>query len=219
MISLMKRNNKNIFPLLVLSNLFPLLGVMREGWPFFLVLYVFWLEMLIITFFEEIKMIVSRAGEHGWEKLRLMFFYGLVRGGIFCFYLIFIIVFIGLLGTSKEQHITVIKALIFRNTILNIAILNFIAYNLIDFIFNFILNKKYLKSKASDHNNIIDGRQVIVHIVVVLGAFLSNFILARSGNNYYYSNLGLVTLFIFVKIIGDFFSTANSEEDSPEVYI
>ena len=216
---IMKKNNRNIFPLLMLSNLFPLYGVMRDGWPFFLILYIFWFEMLIITVFEELKMYFSKEGEKGWDKFRKMFSYALIRLGIFCFYMIFIVVFVGLMGSSKDQLMTIFLAMAFRNTIFNIAILNFVAYNFLDFLFNFILNKKYVSSKTSDHYNILDGRQIVVHVVVVLGVFLSNYILKQSGNNYYYSNLALVVLFILIKTGADFFSLATREEDPGEIFI
>ena len=203
----------------MLSNLFPLYGVMREGWPFFLVLYIFWFEMLIVTFFEELKMFFSKSGEKGWDKIKTMFSFAIIRLGIFCFYMIFIVVFIGLIASGKEQHMTVFLAIAFRNTIFNIAILNYVAYNILDFIFNFLLNKKYLSSKPSDHYNILDGRQIVVHVVVVLGAFLSTYILKKSGNNYYYTNLALVALFILAKTIADFVGTRFTNDDEMETYI
>jgi hypothetical protein len=112
-----------------------------------------------------------------------------------------------------------VKAVAFRDLIFNIALLNFVAYNLLEFIFHFILNKKYRTSKPADHSNIIDGRQIVVHVVVVLGAFLSNFILERSGNNYYYSNLALVLLFIVVKTIADLVRFRMDKDEPEEIYI
>jgi Family of unknown function (DUF6498) len=215
----MDKNNRNIFPLLMLSNLFPLFGVLQEGWPFFLILYIFWFEMLIVTFFAELKMYFSRAGETGSEKARKMFSFGLARVGIFCFYMIFIVVFVGLLGTDRKQLFQVFRAMAFQDLIFNIAILNFLGYNFLEFLFYFILNKRYLSSRVADHTQVIDGRQIVVHVVVVLGAFLSNFILQKTGNNYYYSNLALVILFILFKMIADFVITRKPPEEPLEKYI
>lgn len=216
----MTKNKRHILSLLLLSNLFPLFGVLREGWPFFIVLFVFWVEMVIITGFSLLKMFVAQAGDTGWDKIRTMFNYALVRGGIFCFYLIFIVVFIGVMGSSSEQMIRIFRASSFRDPFFNIAILNFAAYNLLEFLFFYMLNKRYVRSTPAEHYIIVDGRQIVVHVVVVLGAFLSDLILKQTGNNFYYSNLALVVLFIFVKSVADYVSLRNApDEESPESYI
>ena len=78
-------------PLLLLTNLMPLYGVIRWNWTFFSVVYLYWLELIIISTFQLLKIFLAQGGSISCiAKIVIGLKFFLSRTGIFLFYLIFL---------------------------------------------------------------------------------------------------------------------------------
>jgi hypothetical protein len=188
----MIKNQTPSLAIIIALNLLLIWGVWQWGWTPFVVFYLFWLETLIIAFFNTLKIIFCRGDEyeqrlelstHPFAVIHVRYgshifkalTYFITRLFIFFFYLLFIVVFIGLVMLNKSGSTQVIQTLFFYNTTFNIALLGFILNQALQFIFNFILDDEYKKTHPSDFAAIFDGRQLIIHIAVVLGGVFGGF--------------------------------------------
>ena len=175
---------------IIALNLLPVWGVLYWGWTPFFVFYLFWMETLIVAFFNAVKIIGCRGVEyeeklhnssHKYSGLHVNYAshigkairYLLIRIFIFCFYLVFIVVFIGLIASNKNEGMSIFKVMWFRSLSFNLALLAFILNQLIQLILDFYQNGDYKRTHPSDFASIFDGRQLVVHIAVVLGGLLA----------------------------------------------
>jgi hypothetical protein len=198
-------------------NLLPLYGVWTQGWTFFLVMYIFWFEMLIVTFFNTFKILLSQGhtlqeGVLRGEAVALTSRFGeglkylIVRMMIFLFYMIFIIVFVGLgVGTHSSIKDASVRdmatALYFSNGTFNLAIISFFSMNLYQFLKKFVLNQRFLVSQPEEFSAYFDYRMITVHVTLVLGVFLGKFLVARFGSQSPLVMPLVVTFFVIVKIV------------------
>lgn len=199
-------------------NLFPLYGVWTQGWTFFLVMYIFWFETLIVTFFNTIKILLSQGriledggvlrGEAVERTRRLgeALRYFIIRLVMFFFYMIFIIVFVGL-GIGFEDNMNrasvrdMATSLYFTNNTFNLAIFSFLSLSLYQFLKKFILNQRFRISKPEDFSNYFDYRMITVHITLIVGVFLGKFLVAHFGSQSPLVMPLVVTFFVVIKII------------------
>jgi hypothetical protein len=217
------QNQKTNFllPLIIISNLVPLYGVLKFNWSIFSIVYIYWLELLIISFFQLLKILFSQ-GDHKatiFTKTGIAIKFFLFRTGVFLFYLLFIIVFLGFLVTGHEKltGTGIGQTILLRNPFFNVVLMNFFAYNLIEFIVVFIYMRQYTVSLPYDHFTIFDSHMIVVHIVVVLGSFLYEFILKRFHAEHRDAMIACVCLFITVKIIVDIARQNMRGNEPPEV--
>lgn len=204
------KKNKPIFltPILIFSNLFPLYGVIMYNWTIFTVVYIYWLELLVISTFSLLKIIVAKGDKSilMFEKIRLAIQFFLFRTGIFFFYLLFIVTFLGVLivkPNTGEKAIDFINILFLRDPFFRLTIINFIIYNLIEFIVLYILSGKYKTALPMDNYVILDSHILVVHIVVVLGTFLYQFMEKNTRLDSQSMMIACVSLFIIVKMFTD----------------
>ncbi len=193
----------------------PIWGVWQWNWTPFMVFYLFWIETLIISFFNALKIIFCRGDEyenrlemstHKYALFHVKFAshirkalaYLLVRIGIFFFYLIFIVTFIGFMMSANSDHYEIMETLLFFNRSFNYALLGFILNLGIHFVLNFILNEEYKQTHPSDFAAIFDGRQIIIHVAVVIGGVFGGFfgdVFSQSSQNHH---LNQMTIYLFV---------------------
>ncbi len=218
----MIKNQAPSLPILIALNLLPIWGVWQWGWTPFVVFYLFWLETLIIAFFNTLKIFFCRGDEyesrletsnHNFAQIHVKYgshlgkaiSYLCVRIFIFFFYLLFIVVFIGFVNSAKSDSHQVMEIMFFFNKTFNFALLGFILNQAIQFIFNFILNDDYKRTHPSDFAAIFDGRQVIIHVAVVLGgvlgAFIGNTMSQRPVSNQMMVYLLIISIFCLTKIV------------------
>ncbi len=206
---MLTRNKRVMLPLIIFSNLFPLYGVLMYNWTIFSVVYIYWMELLIITFFQFLKIIVAQ-GEPRWS-FSVNFFIGikflLLRAGLFFFYLLFIVVFLGFLASAKDDSgksaMNMFDVVFFKGSFYRITLLSFTLYNLVEFIVLYIINNDYKTSKPTDHNNFLDMHILVVHLVVVLGTFLYQGVTDTLHWNHKSAMIACVSLFVVIKIIAD----------------
>lgn len=206
----LSQNSKNvILPMIIFSNLLPLYGVIKYNWTIFSVVYIYWVELLIISTFQLLKIIFAKGdpSASAWSKIILALKFFGFRTGLFFFYLLFIVVFLGLmLSAGKKDNsdmFTMFDVLFFKGNFYKITLLSFVVYNTIEFLILFIWNGKYLLAKPSDNFVILDARIIVVHIVVVLGTFLYQGVTEQFHFNHKNAMIACVGLFVTVKIIAD----------------
>lgn len=180
-----------------------------------MVFYLFWLETLIISVFNALKIFFCRGDEfdtkletstHKYAGVHVKYGshfgtalgYLIVRIGIFFFYLIFIVVFIGFIMTAESSGHEVMNTLLFFNKSFNYALGGFVLNQAIQFIFNFLLNDDFKRTHARDFAAIFDGRQIIIHIAVVIGGVFGGFFGGAFSNDTGGFHANQMTVYLFV---------------------
>lgn len=220
-IEIKKPKGNFLLPLIIISNLFPLYGVVKFNWTIFTIVYIYWIELLIISFFQLLKIFISQGGvEHSFfKKLKLAIKFFVFRTFIFFFYLMFIFVFLGILmkDNDKSENHTFAMTIILRAPFMKVVLLNFLLYNFVHFFVMFILSGEYKMSKPEDQFQLFDSHMIVVHIVVVLGTFLAKFVEESLHADHHIAMIACVCLFIFVKILVDIARQAMGRDASHEV--
>lgn len=214
--------NKNVMlPLIIFSNLFPLYGVIHYNWTIFSVVYIYWLELLIISTFQLLKIMFAEGDEEAtfFSKLTIAFRFFAFRTGIFFFYLIFIVVFLGFLISGKENSdgsgIQLFDVIFLKGNFYKITLLSFLVYNIVEFVVLFLLNGAYKNAKPEDNFIILEPHILVVHLVVVLGTFLYQGATENLNWNHKNAMIATVSLFVVIKIIIDIYRQRLSA-DVPE---
>jgi hypothetical protein len=91
------------------------------------------------------------------------------------------------MSNKEEDPVHTVRTLAFQNLLFNMALLISIAFNAFYIIKYFFANGAYQYAQHSDYPGIFDGRQIVIHIAVVLGAVGSAFLFEKSGNAKYSS--------------------------------
>ena len=189
-------------------NVVPILGVAFYEWSPFEMFWLFWMETLIISFFNTIRVLFSQGrlpgttADHSSMQLQLLpsIKYLVLRVLVFLFYSLFIIVFIGFVAHKEKDPVTVIQTIAFQNFLFNLALVLSIGTNAYYLIRYFFVNGAYQYSKPADYAGIFDGRQIVIHIAVVAGAVGAVFLFERS-NNPQYASVWIISIFCIVKCI------------------
>ncbi len=193
---------------IIVFNMIPILGVAFYDWSPFEMFWLFWMETLIISIFNTVRVLFSQSRQPHENiednSISLNYFsslkYLVLRIFVFLFYSLFIFVFIGLMASKDSEPLRMVKTLAFQNLLFNIALLSAIATNVYYLIRFFFINGAYRYSKPSDYSGIFDGRQIVIHIAVVLGAVGSAFLFKKSGNAQY-ASVWIISVFCITKCI------------------
>ena len=215
-------------PLIIFTNLFPIYGVITYNWTIFSIVYLYWLELLIVSTFQLLKILTAEGDKEITMivKLFLAIRFFLFRTGIFLFYLLFIVTFLGLLITNKENSdselLTFAHALTLKGSFYRITLTSFFIYNLVEYLVQFRLNGKYKTSTPNDNFTLLDPHIIVVHIVVVLGTFLYAGVTEKLSLDHHTAIIACAILFAIVKIIADVVRYQMSDKSatiSSEKYI
>lgn len=124
---------QKFFPVatIIMFNLVPIAGVLFYGWVPFEMFWLFWMETLVLTVFNSIRIIFSQGNsrEIGVQDAALKLHvaqairYLNIRIFIFFFYALFIVVFIGFMTDRGSSAIHVAQTLALQNKLFNIALL------------------------------------------------------------------------------------------------
>ena len=134
------------------------------------------------------------------------------RIGIFLFYSIFIVVFIGFLNGRKGDSVHVVQTIFFGNRLFNWALLLGVSSQAFYLIKYFFMNGQYYYAKVSDYAVVFDGRQLVIHIAVVLGAVGSSF-LFKDNDLKGYSAIWIIAIFCVVKSVFELLTLNSSSKD------
>lgn len=202
------------------ANLFLIWATWANGWSLFLVMYVFWFELIIDTCFYVVKMFLAQKRyddgvvrevvlphdkrlffiEKIWLAIKFLAF----RAGIFLFYLLFLVVFIGFgsHAPSIAAPEDVATCLTFSNKFMNIAIGNFVLAHLIELIGGYIMQERYRRETPNDSFVILDAKIIVIHVSTVLGVFIAMF-LSKYITNPRVLTLVMVSFFVVVRTLID----------------
>ncbi len=243
----MPQNTNKSFPylFLLMANIIPIVAVWENKFTFFQVIYLYWFEtvLLIIPAWVRIAMAQGTQTESGqtlnvaleaiknsrnegeepkpftpWQKWGIMVRFGFIKLFIMGFYLIFIVVFTGLMVGKKEEGIIVFKTMFFYDPIFNAAVLVFIISMTVQLIAGYIMNGKYKIMSPLNYNNFFDGRTIILHISIVLTTFMYSWWFKDKPHE----SLGPVaftTFFVFLKTILDLLSLKNENYKMPSAEV
>ena len=126
------------------------------------------------------------------------------------FYLLFIIIFIGILTAIEEDPIAFANALLFLDPWVLLSFLGFFFTHLAEYVL-WIRDKEYKTTSLRDLGNIFDSRVVVIHVVIVLGTFASMF----AGEKLFpdVKNIGSIAymcLFVLLKIGVDVYAYSKN---------
>lgn len=197
-----------------LMNIIPFLGVAFMGWSVFALIYSFWLETLAESFFNAIKVAFAGKNHKGISTYikAIRFFIGRVL--ILLFYLIFIIVFVGVMVSMNEEGARFAMYMLFLEPTFKITMLSFFILKAIEIGYHYFYLNERMDQEPETHAIIFDRRTTIIHIVIVVGVFAYEFFSKRID-----SHTGVVAfaaVFVLVKILAEGFSNIISSNASKE---
>lgn len=201
------------FFFIIAFNLVPVFGVFFYNWQPFEAFWFFWVETLIVACFNCIRIVFSQSSQQPALNATQPLTYNinkgikylLIRIGIFIFYSIFIIVFIGFVANTNSDKGNVLGTILFQNHFFNLSLLISIASQCYYLLFYFFRNGTYLTARPDSYTAIFDSRQLVIHIAVVLGA-LGGIFLAKNTSFSNYSNTFIISLLCICKCAAELFN-------------
>jgi hypothetical protein len=179
--------------------------------------WMFWLETLIISFFDSIRILFTETKEWqisfahlNWARATKFL---IIRVAIFFFYSLFIIAFVGIVRNDSDDRMKVFYTLLFHNTLFNISILLIFLIQLNRLIKGFLMSGNYRFSRISDYTAIFDARQIFMHIAIVLGSVVSMILFKGK-----YGTIALAVTFCLLKIGFEYYwdSMKRSPQNVPQ---
>jgi hypothetical protein len=163
---------------LILANISPILGVLLLGWQVFPILFLFWMENVIIGASNVLKMIVCSPGdERQWVAKAFMIPFFCVHYGIFtAVHGVFVIFIFGMIGgfiqpgefsSGPFDIIGIMGKLQIWWSVLALGVSHAISLAI-----NYIGNGEYKRSNVVLLMLQPYGRVIIMHITVLFGGFL-----------------------------------------------
>jgi hypothetical protein len=203
--------------LIIIFNLVPIFGVAFYNWQPFEAFWFFWVETLVIAVFNMIRIVFSQGRSSIAVPAKLPMVYHISKGikylfiriGIFFFYSIFIIVFIGFVANVNKDKSIVMSTILFQNKFFNLGLLISIASQCYYLINGFFRNGAFYTASPDNYGAIFDGRQLVIHVAIVVGAMGSMFIAEKTsyGN---YANVFIISLLCICKCIFDILQSNNA---------
>lgn len=216
-----------VLPVLLLANIFPLVGIVYDEISFFALFYLYWWETVIVSIFRWQKMawaekpsepdplflvngrILTKEHVNNRGKMRRQYFF--MRSGIMIFYLIFIIVFVGAMSTMSEDTSGFAAAITFNEPWVFWSFIGFTALHLTDYI-TWIQRKAYKETTLVELASPFDGRIILMHLVIVLGTFLAMYTSENLFPNHpRAASIGYGVLFVGIKTIVDVIAYKKNE--------
>lgn len=169
------KNNPSV-TVLIIANLFPIVQVLYFKMDVFPLVFLFWIETLIIGILNIPKLIFF----HRWKAVGIVPFFVLHFGGFMFVHMMFIVAFFLMklkLGETYTGPLSepskVVAVLVDYAHILWISILALALSHLYSFFTNYIGNKEYLnRNKKKDPMVLPYGRVVVMHLVLLVGGFV-----------------------------------------------
>jgi hypothetical protein len=200
---------------IIFFNLVPIFGVAFYNWQPFEAFWFFWVETLLIAFFNSLRIVFSQGQQasvnaakpyvyHISKGLKYLF----IRIAIFLFYSVFIIIFIGFVANASKDKSLVLKTILFQNTFFNLGLLISMFSQGYFLINNFFRTGAFISTSPDNYAAIFDGRQLVIHVAIVLGAMGSMFLMKNTsfGN---YSAVFIISLLCICKTVFDIFESKS----------
>lgn len=214
--------NKGVIVFFIIAfNIVPIVGVLFYNWQPFDAFWFFWLETLIMAFFNCLRIIFSQQRDAENLVPQALSFnvgkglkYLLIRIGIFLFYSLFIIVFIGFIANNSDNKGSVLNTLAFQNSFFNMGLLLSIISQSYYLIFYFFRNGTFLTAKPDSYAALFDIRQIVMHLAIVLGTFGSIFLIKYTSFGRF-SGAFIISLLCICKCVAEIYNykgTATVED-------
>jgi hypothetical protein len=161
--------------ILILANLLPLFGVLFLGWKVFPILFLYWVENIIIGFFNVLKMSFASPANRkaGKAKLPIIAFFCAHYGLFTLVHGVFVIIVFG--GTSQgdigNPDFPPIIASLGNYGILWGIITLFVSHGL-SFGINYIGKGEYKEANLNSLMSEPYSRVVVLHVIIIFGGFL-----------------------------------------------
>lgn len=213
--------NKQISILfIIVFNLIPIIGVASFNWQPFEAFWFFWVETLIMALFNTIRIVYSQgqSPDNVNTNKPLVYHvdkgikYLLIRIVVFLFYAIFIITFIGFVANVNKDKVAVVTTLLFQNKLFNAGLLISIFSQGYYLLMGYFRNGAFYTSTPENYAAIFDGRQLVMHVAIVLGAVGAMFLEKNTtfGN---YSSIFIISLLCICKCFFDIFNASKTNND------
>ncbi|MEN9604981.1 MAG: hypothetical protein RJB39_666 [Candidatus Parcubacteria bacterium] len=169
------KNNPSV-TVLIIANLFPVVQVLYFGLDVFPLVFLFWIETMIIGILNIPKLIFF----HRWKAIGVVPFFIIHFGGFMFVHLMFIIALFLMKLKAGETYVgplsdssNVIAALFDYVHILWISIAVLALSHIFSFFTNYIGRKEYLnRDKNKDPMMLPYGRVILMHLVLLVGGFV-----------------------------------------------
>lgn len=160
---------------LVLANLGPVYGVLFLGWKVFPIIFLFWLENLVIGALNVFRMLLADPGNKPVWLLKLFIIpFFCIHFGLFTFvHGVFVIGFFGgmfRVGAPFPGEDIIIGFI--REYKLGWAIIGLAASHAVSFVVNYVGEGEYLKASPIKLMQQPYGRVIVLHITIIAGGFL-----------------------------------------------
>jgi hypothetical protein len=183
----------------------------------------FWVESLIIALFNAIRIVYSQGQppEHVTTNKPLVYHFnrGIKYPGIriivFLFYAVFIITFIGFVANVNKDKEAVVTTLLFQNKLFNAGLLISIFSQGYYLIAGFFRNDAFYTSSPDSFAAIFDGRQLVIHVAIVVGA-LGGMYLAKHISFGNYGNIFIISLLCICKCMFDISTARTANNNLPD---
>ena len=185
----------------IVMNCVPLLGVIYYDWSVFALLYAFWLETLGLSFLTAIRIVFAQKSSEKGPFIATAIRFLFARTFILLFYLLFIVVFVGVQISGKQEGVNFMMYLILLQPGFRITILLFITLKFIELVYVYFYKNQRKYTDPMDFHPFLEGRIVVIHIVIVLGVFACQFFSEKLGNHS--GIIAFASVFVLVKTIGD----------------
>jgi len=160
---------------LVLANLVPLAGVVFLDWDVFVIVFLFWLENVVVGFFNLLRMLWVERGAEPFPlaKLFVMPFF-LVHYGMFtAIHGVFVLVLFGGMAQQGAGFPTVRTVLdLVTRYHLWIPVLALVASHGYSFVTNYVARQEYRRVTLQQLMQQPYSRVVVLHLTILLGGFL-----------------------------------------------
>jgi len=196
-------------------NLMTLMGVIYLNWSVFALIYLYWIETLLYTLTNTVKILTAQGGKETAPHYRMAFRYFRFNIGLLLFYFIFIVFFIGLMVAEKQEGSNFVVYLFFRDAGFAAGVISFIILKIAELTVTYFLSGHYKKAKPEAFNSFFNVRLILIHIIIVLGVFA--FIFFSNKLNNYYGIIGFASVFVLVKCIIDFVSIVYLQKKGKDV--
>lgn len=203
-------NKKISILFIIVFNLIPILGVASFNWQPFEAFWFFWVETLIMALFNTIKIVFSQGQLPDNINTNKPLVYHLNKGikylairiAIFLFYAIFIVTFIGFVANVNKDKLAVLTTLLFQNNLFNAGLLISIFSQGYYLLTGFFSNGVFYTSTPASFAAIFDGRQIVIHVAIVIGA-LGAIFMEKYTSFGSYGSIFIISLLCICKCIFD----------------
>ncbi len=160
---------------LVLANLLPLGGVLFLGWEIFPLVFLFWLENVVVGMFNVLKMLLATPSESGaWLVKAFMIPFFCFHYGMFCF--VHGAFVFALLGRGVVEMGGFPRPAQFGRVLesqhLSWAVLALVVSHGVSFGLNYLRSGEYRQARLEVLMHAPYGRVVVLHLAILGGGFL-----------------------------------------------